>query len=174
MSANRPQNCNHQHLSHAIFDDDSRISLYHYSHCAREFRLFPARNNPLAFQQQDEKFGHDHCRCRSWICIHQITHETSSSGTSSGACVPTCGGRGDGQQSVWNDVQLLPITFGPCKQRHSAQFVWSVLPLYWTLAENYLAHDTDMGSSCNVIVFIRHPRSPWVRLLLSRTQSWTF
>ena len=43
----------------------------------------------------------------------QIAHETRTDGSSSGTCVPTCGGGGDGQESVWGiglDVLIDIIT----------------------------------------------------------------
>ena len=92
------QNWNHQNWSHAIFDDESMVSPYHSDHRVREFRLFLGCENPLAFQQH----GHPHCSCRGWLWAHQqIAHETSASGSRSGACVPTSGDGGDGQKSVW-------------------------------------------------------------------------
>ena len=46
---------NRQHRSHAIFDDGSRVNLYFPDRRADEFLLFLGCNNPLAFQQNDEK-----------------------------------------------------------------------------------------------------------------------
>ena len=62
------------------------ISLYNSGHRVREFHMFLGCNNPLCFQQHDEKLGHAHCSCRDWIWTHQqITLETSDDGLSSGA-----------------------------------------------------------------------------------------
>ena len=92
-----PRNWNHQHWSKTTFNDDSRASLCHSVHRAWEFHLFPGCNNPLALQQNDEKLGHAHYRCRDWLWTHQqIAHETCADDYSSGACVPTCCGIGDG------------------------------------------------------------------------------
>ena len=95
MLADMPQNWNHQHWSHPIFDDESRVSLCRSDHRACEFHLFPGSNNPLAFQQHDEKLGHARYSCTGWLWNHQ--HIGSNCGTR----VPTCGSSGNGQESVW-------------------------------------------------------------------------
>ena len=96
MLADRPQNCNHQHWSHAIFDDESRAHLYYRpDRRAREFYLFLGCKNPPAFQQHDEKLGYAHYSRRGWLWTHQqLAHATNADGSSSGACGPTCGGGG--------------------------------------------------------------------------------
>ena len=48
------QNWNHQHRSCVIFDDESRVSLYHSGRRVQEFHLFLGCNFPIAFQQHDE------------------------------------------------------------------------------------------------------------------------
>ena len=50
MLAGKLRNWNHQHWSHAIFDDEFRVRLYHSDRRAREFDLFLGCNNPLSFQ----------------------------------------------------------------------------------------------------------------------------
>ena len=50
---------NNQHWSHAIFDDETMVSLEQSGRRAFEFHLFLGCNNPLSFQQHDEKLGHD-------------------------------------------------------------------------------------------------------------------
>ena len=101
MLADMHSNWNHQHWSHPIFDDESRVSLYHFDHRSCEFHLFLSCNNTLAFQKHDEKLRHARNSCRGWLWTHQrIAHETSPDGPSCGACVQTCGGSGDGQESV--------------------------------------------------------------------------
>ena len=118
--ADRPQNWNHQHLSHAILDDESRVSLYHSGRRAHNSHLFLGCNNPVAFQQHDDKLGHAHHSCTGWLLIHhQIAHEIGADGSSFGACMPTCCVGSDGQESVWgislgvfSDVQLLLYILG--------------------------------------------------------------
>ena len=143
-----------QHWPHAIFDDGSRVSLYHSGVYACEIHLFLGCNNPLGFQQHDDKRGHAHYICRDWLwTFQQITHEASADGSSFGACLPTYGGGSEGPGSVWSiglnvlsDIQLLLKIFGPWGQRHGDQFVWSVSPSSWTLRETLLPHDTKTGA----------------------------
>ena len=74
-----------------------QVDIYHFCHRPRELYLFLGYNNPLAFQQNDEKPGDSHCNCRGCLWLHQqITYETSAGGSSFGVCVPTSGGGGDG------------------------------------------------------------------------------
>ena len=47
MLADRPQKWNHEHWSHAIFKDESTVSLHHSVHRARVFHLFHGCNNPF-------------------------------------------------------------------------------------------------------------------------------
>ena len=182
--ADMPKNWYHQHCSHPIFDDESRVSLYHFDHRSCESHLFLGCNNPLAFQQHNEKLGHARYSCRGWLWTHQkIAHETSAEGPNCGACVPTYGGSSDGQESVWGivlnvlgDIQLLLNALEPCGQRHGIQFAWSAPSWFWR-AERKLYHlkmHRRAWSSFDVIVFNRCPSSPWVRPLLSRTQRKTF
>ena len=140
MLADRPQTWNHQRWSHAIFDDDPRVSLYHSDPRVCEFRLFRGWNHQLTFQRHDEKVGHVRYSCRGWLWTHQQKpHETSADGSTSGACEPTCSGSNDGQESVWGigldglgDIQRLLNILGPCRQRRGVQFAWSALPWFWT------------------------------------------
>ena len=71
MLADRSQNCNHRLLSHTIFDDESRISLYFLV-------VVPANSicffDTLAFQQHYQKHGHSHHSCTGLLW----THETNS------------------------------------------------------------------------------------------------
>ena len=55
------------HWSHAIFDYESKVSLHQSGRSAREFHLFLACNNPLAFQQHDDKLRYTHYSCRGWL-----------------------------------------------------------------------------------------------------------
>ena len=66
----RPQSRSHQHWSHAIFDDESRIILYHPGRSAREFHPFPGCSNLLVFQQQNEKLKHAHDSGRDGLWPH--------------------------------------------------------------------------------------------------------
>ena len=184
MLADMPQTWNHQHWSHPMFHDESRVSLYHSDYRACEFHHFLGCTNPLAVQQHDEKLKHAHYSCRGWLWTHQhIAHETSADGSSCGARVPTCGGSSDGQESVWGigldvlgDIQLLLNALGQCGQWQGIQFAWSSSSLFWTAERKLfrLKMRRRARYSFDVIVFNRCPRSPWVRLLLSRTQRRTF
>ena len=175
------QSWNHQHWSHAIFHNESRVSLYHSGHHARGFHLFLACNNALVFQQYDEKLGHAHCGCRGWLWTHQqIAQETSAERSCFGACVPTCG-RGDGGR-----VSLEHQS--GCLERYPAatKRPWTILtttgrpvrliisPWFWKLTENSrLRIRRKARSYFCVFIFSRYPRSPWIRLLLSRTRRRT-
>ena len=71
ISVHWHKNWNHQ--SHVIFDDESRVSLYH-SHPLRFWC-----NNPLSFQQHDEIFENGNNSSMVWPWIHP---QISSDGTS--------------------------------------------------------------------------------------------
>ena len=132
MLADRHQNWNHQHWSHVIFGDESSVS-----HRPREFHLLRGYNNPLAFQEHDGKLAHVHYSCRGWLWTHQQTvQEISADGPSFTDCVPTCGGSGDGQESVWDigldvlsDSQLLLNIYRPCGQIYTARLISPTLML---------------------------------------------
>ena len=80
-----------------IFDDESRVSLYHSDRHVREFHLFCGCSNSLVFQQHDDNLGHAYSRCRGWLWTHQqIVNEISADDSSCSACVPTWGGTGNG------------------------------------------------------------------------------
>ena len=170
------------------------VQGYHSRHPDRFPRLTPDHrcrvslgcNNPLAFQQHDEKLGHAHYRCRGWPCTHlQIAHEASADGSSLGAYVPTCLGVGDGQESargtdldVWNEIRRLHVLniFEPHEGTASSQSDQFHHDSGRTLREKifHLLIRIKARSSFDVIVFNRYPCSPWVRVLLSRTQRKTF
>ena len=76
ISVHWRKNWNHQHLSHVILDDESRVSLYH-SH-----RLRFGCNNPLPFQQHDEIFENGNNSSMVWPWTHQqISDRTSADGS---------------------------------------------------------------------------------------------
>ena len=180
-----PHDWHLQARSRPILDDESRVILCHSDNRTCEFNSNSMRilcNNPLAFQQHDRKLGHARYSCIGWLWTHQqITHETSADGCSCGACMPTCGGNGHGQESVWGidlDVlgDMLLNALGPWGQRHDFQTAWSAPPWFWTPQRKLFRRKMrgKAWSSFGVIVFNRCPRSPWVRLLLSRTQRRAF
>ena len=108
----------------------------------RHFHQFLGCNSPLVSHQHADELGHDHHSGKGWTWTHQqISHETSTDGFSSGACVPIRDIGGDDHESVWgiwldvlSDTQLLPV-FGPCGQKHDVQFAWSALPWFSTMRE---------------------------------------
>ena len=73
------RNWNHQHWSHVIFADKSRVKLYHSN------LLFLVCNNPLTFQQHDKTFGQGHYMFYGlpW-CGQQMSDDTSEDGSSLG------------------------------------------------------------------------------------------
>ena len=120
---------------------------------------------------------------RGWLWAYlQIVHEANADGSSSGACVPTCSGGGDSQEWVCgigldnlSDFQLLLNIFIPYGQRHGVQLFGSTPLWSWMLRGNSSAAWYGEGTrSFCVTVFNEYPRSPWLRLLLLRTQHRTF
>ena len=98
-------------------------------------------------------------------------HATSADGSSSNACVPTCGAGVYDQESVWgiymnvlSDMPLLLNAFGPCGQ-------WSNL-----IAERnplpFMIRRRVRSSFC-VIVFNRRPCSPWTTGLTNTMQDFS-
>ena len=77
ISVHCHKNCNHQHWSHVIFDDESRVSLYH------PHLLCFGWNNPLAFQHYDDIFGNGNNSSIGWPWTHQqISGGTNADGFS--------------------------------------------------------------------------------------------
>ena len=87
----RPLNWNCQHWSHAIFDDESRVSLYH--------------SDNRAVMELSRQWKRLKDKIELWLILHEKirgltmdswtkTRETSAAGSSSGVCVPKCGGGG--------------------------------------------------------------------------------
>ena len=174
--ADRPKIWNHQHWPNAIFDDG--VSLYHSGRRFRKFHLFLGCNNPLAFQQHAEIFGHAHYSFRGWLWTHkQITRVISADGSSSGACVVYGGGSdyqwGNGLD-ILIDIKLLQNIFGLWGQRHGILFFWSSSTLIQADERKLFRHmiRRRAHSYFDVIIFIRCPGSPWVRLLLLVTLQW--
>ena len=146
--AHRHQNWNYQHRSHVIFAGELRVSLY-WTH-----------------QQISDQCG--------WF--------------QSGAYVPTCGGVDDDQVLVWGiclEPYLAAIKrlWTLQRERNSVRFVWSAPSGCRTLREpsTPTLHSTTPHPqiqtralpSFDMIVANRCPRSPWVRLLVSRTRRRT-
>ena len=77
------------------------------------------RNPPVSWMQQSNMFkrydkghGHAHYSKRGWLWTHQkIAYETSADVSSFGACLSTCGGGSDDQESVW-DIGLGVLAVG--------------------------------------------------------------
>ena len=139
--------------------------------------IFLGCSNPLAFSQHEEKHGHVHYSCRGWPWTQQqISHETIADDPRSGACVPTCARGDDDQESVWgicldvpSDIQLL-LNFltAQTKTRRPICLMSSTLILDAERNLSPLMIQRRARSSFDVIVFNQCPRSPQVRLLISR------
>ena len=186
MLADRPQNWNHQHWSHAIFAAESRVGLYRYGRRARGIHLFLGYNNPPSFQQHAEKLGHVYYSCRGWLWNNQqIAHETSADVL---VLVPVCQHMRWRWRRRWWGVSLRHPSGCLERYRDAAKHVCTV----WTksryqvrLTSSTLILNTERKlchlvirrrtpASFAVAVFNKWPRSPWVRLLFPRTWRKTF
>ena len=119
MLVHRHQNWKHQHWYRVIFDDESRVKLYPFYRRSLEFHLFVGCNSPPSRRQTRRQ------PLQLWSLTlgstATITHDTDADGSSFGACVPTCGGVGNDQESVWGiclgvltNIQLLLDSLGSC------------------------------------------------------------
>ena len=135
------QNWNHHHWSHVVFDDEARSNCITLILVPFEFHLCLGCSNPLVFQQHDEKLRHAHYGCRGWLgTSQQIPLETSAGGSSSGAVCQHEGalvmikGHRPGVLSCYSTN-----IFGPCRQKHRVEFVWSAPSWPQTLIINFVA-----------------------------------
>ena len=140
MLVNRPQNWNHLHWSHAIFDEESRVSLYHSDSRSIEFQLFHGCNNPLAFKNMTKNSGMtitvvdadllanniwDQCGWFQFCCL----------------CANTwCRQRRWSVISVGHQFGYLEWypakVLGPCRKKQGVLFACSTPPWSRTLREN--------------------------------------
>ena len=184
MLADKLQNWNNQHWSNTIFDDESRVSLCESNGHTLAFRCLE-RLVGSCIQETDGIRWHDDYSGGDWPWTdHQISDETSADGSSFGACLPTCIGGSDDDESVWgigldvfSDIQPLLNMFRPCGQRQGVQFAWSAPPWFWT-AKTKLFRLQIRRRACSYFdVFSStdaYVTNPWVRPLLSRTQHRAF
>ena len=184
MLAHRHRNWNRQHSSHVLFSDESIVSLYNCNGHARVFRCVVERLVDCCIQETDGIRRNDDQSGRGWPWTHhRILDENSADGSSFWACLPKYVDGSDDDESVWgigldvlSDIQPLLNVLGSCGQQQGVQFAWSAPSWFWTTERKLfpLEMRTRTWPSFDVIVFNRCPRSPWVRLLLSRTQRRTF
>ena len=182
----RPLNWNCQHYSHAIFDDESRVILYHSDHRAvmKLNRQWKRLKDKIELRLiLHEKIRHVHYRCRGWLWTHEQKH--------------------------MRPVLLVPVLVYVCQhvmaavwsghslghrcgyiERYAAvaKHIWTVqtktrLPIHLISstmvldAERKLFHLMKWKMACSsfdVIVFNRCPCSSLIRLLLSQTWRKTF
>ena len=111
-------------------------NIYHCGRRDREFHLFRGCNNPLAFQQRDEKLRHVHYSCRGLLWTHQqIAHETNADAFSSGAWANMWRRRRVSLEYRSGCIERYPAAtkhFKQCGQRHNVQFVLSASAWSWT------------------------------------------
>ena len=168
------QNWNHQHLSHIIFTDESRVSLSgrHVSWMQQSTSLSTTRRIIRARPSQFYGLTLD-----SLVNIPWDQNGLFQSGSS----VPTCGGVDDNQVLVLGislgvliDSQQLLNAFGPFGQGHSIQFARSAPPWSWTRVEicfpSWWGEEHGLLSSSIDV----HVAPGWPRLLVSRTWPRTF
>ena len=139
--------------------------------CTSEFHLFLRCNNPLAFHQHDDKFGHGHHSSRSGPWTQQISHKISID------LVPLAHMRrqwwaGQSGASVWISW-VISSYLAPCGQRHGIDFASSAP--FWSQTLRETLFPVIMWrreqSSFGVVVFNRwYPHSSWVSLLISLTR----
>ena len=179
MLADRPQNSNHRLLSHTIFDDESRKSLYFLV-------VVPANSiyffDTLALQQHYQKHGHSHHSCtgllwthgtnstryrcwwfQSWCLCANMLGRRRWSGVSLGhrpGCLERCSAA---TKHLWTvriktqrRVHMISTTLVLDAE------IKLIMLLIWRMARSFLS------------VFNTCPRSPWVRMLLWQTRRMTF
>ena len=178
MLADKRQYWSHQHWSHPIFDDESRVSLYQSDHRIHRLHLYFRCNDST----KQRKLGHTHYGYRGWLWLHQrLALETSGDGSSSDVCLPTCGGGSDDQESIWvigldilGKTQLPIYIIWPCRPRHDTQFHRSAPPWSRTSRQKLfrLIIRRKARFSLYMIVLNRCQCSHW--LLFSRTWRRTF
>ena len=184
MLARRLHTCNCQDSSHVLFADESIVCLYNCNGHARVFRCVVGRLVDCCIQETEGIRRHDDQSGNGWPWIYKwISDEASADGSNFGACLLKCIGESDDDDSVWgigldvlSDIQLLLNVIGTCRKRQGTQFVWPASPWLWTTERKLFCPKMcrRARSSFDVIIFNRCPRSPWVRLLLSRTQHRAF
>ena len=183
MFAHRHRNWDRQGSSHVLCADASIVSLYNcYGH-ARVFRRVFERLVDCYIKETDGIRRNGDQSGRGWPWTHhRISDETSADGSSLSACLPTCVGGSDDDESVWGigldvliGIQPLQNVLRPCGQRQGVQFAWSLHPDSGQLNKmnSPLSFRFEVRrrtwSSFDPIVLNRSPHSPWLRLLSGKT-----